>query len=154
MAVYSLEEITLSPQEIRSMLNVDDNEEIINLCKKVSIVPKRNNRGLTYFTYNEFKMLQKAKEMKNNLVRITPDEFMNKLSGKILEEVDDRIDDKLKGIEEIVAELLEYQTENAKLKNKIVEINKENVFLKSELKNYKKIGLGFFRKEEIKDFSI
>ncbi len=79
---------------------------------------------------------------------------MNKLSGKILEEVDDRIDDKLKGIEEIVAELLEYQTENAKLKNKIVEINKENVFLKSELKNYKKIGLGFFRKEEIKDFSI
>ena len=164
MATQSLSDITLSPSEVRDILNAD-NEEIISLCKRASIVPKRNRRGLTYFSYNDVKRLQEAKSMKNSLVRITPnavvDRIMSsfsqmeeKISNNILDTLDKKLEEKIQGVEGMAAELIKIQTENEKLKNKIIELNRENVHMKMELEKFEKIGFGFYRKYDVKDFTI
>ena len=164
MATQSLSDITLSPSEVRDILNAD-NEEIISLCKRVSIVPKRNRRGLTYFSYNDVKRLQEAKSMKNSLVRITPnavvDRIMSsfsqmeeKISNNILDTLDKKLEEKIQGVEGMAAELIKIQTENEKLKNKIIELNRENVHMKMELEKFEKIGFGFYRKYDVKDYTI
>lgn len=164
MATQSLSDITLSPSEVRDILNAD-NEEIISLCKRASIVPKRNRRGLTYFSYNDVKLLQEAKSMKNSLVRITPnavvDRIMSsfsqmeeKISNNILVTLDKKLEEKIQGVEGMAAELIKIQTENEKLKNKIIELNRENVHMKMELEKFEKIGFGFYRKYDVKDYTI
>ena len=164
MATQSLSDITLSPSEVRDILNAD-NEEIISLCKRASIVPKRNRRGLTYFSYNDVKRLQEAKNMKSSLVRITPnavvDRIMNsfsqmeeKISNNILDTLDKKLEEKIQGVEGMAAELIKIQTENEKLKNKIIELNRENVHMKMELEKFEKIGFGFYRKYDVKDYTI
>lgn len=164
MATQSLSDITLSPSEVRDILNAD-NEEIISLCKRASIVPKRNRRGLTYFSYNDVKRLQEAKSMKKSLVRITPnavvDRIMSsfsqmeeKISNNILDTLDKKLEEKIQGVEGMAAELIKIQTENEKLKNKIIELNRENVHMKMELEKFEKIGFGFYRKYDVKDYTI
>ena len=164
MATQSLSDITLSPSEVRDILNAD-NEEIISLCKRASIVPKRNRRGLTYFSYNDVKRLQEAKNMKSSLVRITPnavvDRIMSsfsqieeKISNNILDTLDKKLEEKMQGVEGMAAELIKVQTENEKLKNKIIELNRENVHMKMELEKFEKIGFGFYKKYEVKDYTI
>lgn len=164
MATQSLSDITLSPSEVRDILNAD-NEEIISLCKRASIVPKRNRRGLTYFSYNDVKRLQEAKSMKNSLIRITPnavvDRIMSsfsqmeeKISNNILDTLDKKLEEKIQGVEGMAAELIKIQTENEKLKNKIIELNRENVHMKMELEKFEKIGFGFYRKYDVKDYTI
>lgn len=164
MATQSLSDITLSPSEVRDILNAD-NEEIISLCKRASIVPKRNRRGLTYFSYNDVKRLQEVKSMKNSLVRITPnavvDRIMSsfsqmeeKISNNILDTLDKKLEEKMQGVEGMAAELIKVQTENEKLKNKIIELNRENVHMKMELEKFEKIGFGFYKKYEVKDYTI
>ena len=164
MATQSLSDITLSPSEVRDILNAD-NEEIISLCKRASIVPKRNRRGLTYFSYNDVKRLQEAKNMKSRLVRITPnavvDRIMSsfsqmeeKISNNILDTLDKKLEEKMQGVEGMAAELIKVQTENEQLKNKIIELNRENVHMKMELEKFEKIGFGFYRKYDVKDYTI
>ena len=164
MATQSLSDITLSPSEVRDILNAD-NEEIISLCKRASIVPKRNRRGLTYLSYNDVKRLQEAKNMKSSLVRITPnavvDRIMSsfsqmeeKISINILDTLDKKLEEKMQGVEGMAAELIKVQTENEKLKNKIIELNRENVHMKMELEKFEKIGFGFYKKYEVKDYTI
>lgn len=164
MTTQSLSDITLSPSEVRDILNAD-NEEIISLCKRASIVPKRNRRGLTYFSYNDVKRLQEVKSMKNSLVRITPnavvDRIMSsfsqmeeKISNNILDTLDKKLEEKIQGVEGMAAELIKIQTENEKLKNKIIELNRENVHMKMELEKFEKIGFGFYRKYDVKDYTI
>ena len=164
MVTQSLSDITLTPSEVREILSAD-NEEIINLCKRAAIVPRRNRRGLTYFSYDEVKRLQQVREMKNSLVRISPEQAVNKIiqsfsqmeekiSGNILDAVDKKLDEKIQNIETIASELIKLQTENEKLKNKINELNRDNLQLKMELDKFEKIGLCFYRKHEIKDYTI
>lgn len=164
MATQSLSDITLSPSEVRDILNAN-NEEIISLCKRASIIPKRNRRGLTYFSYNDVKRLQEVKNMKNSLVRITPntvvDKIMSsfsqmeeKISNNILDTLDKKLEEKMQGVEGMAAELIKVQTENEKLKNKIIELNRENIHMKMELEKFEKIGFGFYKKYEVKDYTI
>lgn len=164
MSTQSLSDITLSPSEVREILSAD-NEEIINLCKRASIVPRRNNRGLTYFSYDDVKRLQQVKQMKNNLVRISPNQVVDKImssfsqmeekiSNNILNTLDKKLEEKMQGVEGMAAELIKYQTENEKLKNKIIELNRENVHMKMELEKFEKIGFGFYKKYEVKDYTI
>lgn len=54
----------------------------------------------------------------------------------------------------MAAELIKIQTENEKLKNKIIELNRENVHMKMELEKFEKIGFGFYRKYDVKDYTI
>ena len=104
MVTQSLSDITLMPSEVREILSAD-NDEIIKLCKKASIIPRRNNRGLTYFSYDDVKRLQQVKQMKNSLVRISPnnvvERIMNsfnnmeeKISNNILDTLDKKLDEK------------------------------------------------------------
>ena len=53
-----LNERTLTPQEVRTILKAD-NKEIVDLCKKAAIRPRKNAMGHTYFSYDEVKNLRK-----------------------------------------------------------------------------------------------
>ena len=66
MTNEALKERTLTPQEVRAILNTD-NKEIVELCKKASILPRKNSRGMTYFSYEEVKKLRKVQAMKNKV---------------------------------------------------------------------------------------
>ena len=103
--------------------------------------------------------------MKNNLVRISPNQVVDKImssfsqmeekiSNNILNTLDKKLEEKIQGVEGIAAELIKYQTENEKLKNKIIELNRENVHMKMELEKFEKIGFGFYKKYEVKDYTI
>lgn len=50
-----LNERTLTPQEVRTILKAD-NKEIVDLCKKAAIRPRKNAKGHTYFSYDEVKI--------------------------------------------------------------------------------------------------
>ena len=60
----------------------------------------------------------------------------------------------MQGVEGMAAELIKVQTENEKLKNKIMELNRENIHLKMELEKFEKIGFGFYKKYEVKDYTV
>jgi len=154
-----LEGKTLSPQEVRSILKAD-NKEIVELCRRASIQPKKNSKGQTYFSYEEVKNLRKIQTMKgaSNLpakteYRQTPaimnilnslKEMENTLSDKISKV----IDEKLEGMDEVVVELIRCKTDNETLRQKIIDLNKEIYQLKNDLNSYKPVGLGFYKKKE------
>ena len=62
-----LNERTLTPQEVRTILKTD-NKEIVELCKKAAIRPRKNAKGHTYFSYDEVKNLRKVQAQVNGLV--------------------------------------------------------------------------------------
>ena len=129
---------TLSPQEVRSILKTD-NKEIVELCKRASILPKKNSKGQTYFSYEEVKNLRKVQAMKgvtkplarterteakpSAMLSILSSlkEMENKLSSKIAKV----IDEKLEGMDEVVVELIRCKTDNETLRQKIIDLNKE-----------------------------
>ena len=59
------ENIEIMPKTVRAILNID-NEEIINLCKTGDIPLKRNKKGLTYFTGEDVKTLQKLNDIQKS----------------------------------------------------------------------------------------
>lgn len=149
---------TLSPQEVRSILKTD-NKEIVELCKRASILPKKNSKGQTYFSYEEVKNLRKVQAMKgvtkplarteakpSAMLSILSSlkEMENKLSSKIAKV----IDEKLEGMDEVVVELIRCKTDNETLRQKIIDLNKEIYQLKNDLHAYKPVGLGFYKKRE------
>ncbi len=150
---------TLSPQEVRSILKTD-NKEIVELCKRASILPRKNSKGQTYFSYEEVKNLRKVQAMKN--ATLPPATVATKQSSAIsnilssLKEMEnslsDRIskviDEKLEGMDEVVVELIRCKTDNETLRQKIIDLNKEIYQLKNDLNSYKPVGLGFYKKKE------
>ncbi len=50
----------LLPNDVRKLLNVD-NKEIVELCKKTSVTPKKDHKGQIYFSIDEVKKLRNAK---------------------------------------------------------------------------------------------
>ena len=162
MTNQALKERTLTPQEVRAILNTD-NKEIVELCKKASIMPRKNNRGMTYFSYEEVKNLRKVQAMKNkvtnpiavkqesstqmsamNSILSSLKNMENTLSDKIAQV----IDEKLEGMDEVVVELIRCKTDNETLRQKIVDLNKEVYQLKNKLNSYTPVGLGFYVKKE------
>ena len=168
MTQTELKERTLTPQEVRNILKTD-NKEIVELCKKAAIRPRKNEKGYTYFSYDEVKNLRKVQEKMNNGMSnsiskapvavettsaVSPairsiltslQELEDKLSAKISKV----IDEKLEGMDDVVVELIRCKTDNETLKQKIVDLNKEVYQLKNELNSYKPVGLGFYKKKEI-----
>lgn len=144
---------TLSPQEVRSILNAD-NREIVELCKRASILPKKNTKGQTYFSYDEVKHLRQIQSQKN-----LPAERGTSAVASILTSIRDMettlsdkiakvIDEKLEGMDEVVVELIRCKTDNETLKQKIIDLNKEVYQLKNDLNSYKHVGLGLYKKKE------
>lgn len=153
-----LEGKTLSPQEVRSILKTD-NKEIVELCKRASILPRKNSKGQTYFSYDEVKNLRKVQAMKGAMLPTKsefkqPSAVMNILSSikdmetKLSNKISKVIDEKLEGMDEVVVELIRCKTDNETLRQKIIDLNKEIYRLKNDLNSYKPVGLGFYKKKE------
>lgn len=177
MTNQATKERTLTPQEVRAILNTD-NTEIVELCKKASIKPRKNDKGMTYFSYEEVKNLRKIQAMniKNNVMASVPtvekgvvtatqsalvqsanaqtEAIQNILTSiesmqtALSEKIASVIDEKLEGMDEVVVELIRCKTDNETLRQKIVELNKEVYQLKNTLNCYRPVGLGFYVKKE------
>lgn len=158
MLKEALKEKTLSPQEVRAILNTD-NKEIVELCKRASIMPRKNSKGHTYFSYDEVKNLRKVQAQKGvtspmavqmqkqpsaiQNILVSLKEMENTLSNRIAKV----IDEKLEGMDEVVVELIRCKTDNETLRQKIVDLNKEVYQLKNDLNSYKSIGMGLYVKK-------
>lgn len=164
----------LLPNDVRKLLNID-NKEIVELCKKTSVTPKKNQKGQIYFSVDEVKKLRNAKsavvtEMKNSEKKATlpvmtkPNsqavvngllETLNKMENNITTSMTKLIDEKLEGMDDVVLELVRCKTENENLKNKVNELNKENFKLKNVLNSFKPLMCGFYiKKEEDTNFML
>ena len=162
MTNQALKERTLTPQEVRAILNTD-NKEIVELCKKASIMPKKNSRGMTYFSYEEVKNLRKVQAMKNkvtNPVAVQSEvsaqvpamksilSSLKNMENTLSDRIAQVIDEKLEGMDEVVVELIRCKTDNETLRQKIFDLNKEVYQLKNRLNAYKPVGLGLYVKKE------
>ena len=155
----------LLPNDVRKLLNID-NREIVELCKKTSVNPKKDSKGQIYFSVEEVKKLKNAKtsvmsemnEKKSALSLISKPnsqmvvnnllETLNKMENNITTSMTKLIDEKLEGMEDVVLELVRCKTENENLKNKVIELNKENFRLKNILNSFKPLVCGFYVKKE------
>lgn len=159
----------LLPNEVRRLLNID-NREIVELCKKTSVNPKKNKLGQIYFSIEEVKKLKNAKSSvltgngirKMNKSETLPVmskpnsqavvngllETLNKMESNITSSMTKLIDEKLEGMDDVVLELVRCKTENENLKNKVNELNKENFKLKNILSSFKPLFAGFYIKKE------
>jgi hypothetical protein len=154
-----LEGKTLSPQEVRSILKTD-NKEIVELCKRASILPRKNSKGQTYFSYDEVKNLRKVQAMKGASMPLAKAELkqpsavmsilnsLRDMENKLSTRISKVIDEKLEGMDEVVVELIRCKTDNETLRQKIIDLNKEIYQLKNELNSYKPVGLGLYKKKE------
>ena len=161
MQEQMLKEKSLSPQDVRKILGVD-NQEIVDLCKKASIRPKKNSQGQTYFSYDEVRNLKKlhldekgvSLPVVRDMDRIPqpPTSVRSILTSirdmekNISEQISKVIDEKLEGMDEVVVELIRCKTDNETLRQKIIDLNKEIYQLKNTLSCYKSVGLGLYIK--------
>ena len=155
----------LLPNDVRKLLNID-NKEIVELCKKMSINPKKDSKGQIYFSVEEVKKLRNAKssvvadmsEKKSALSLVSKPnsqvvvnnllDTLNKMENSITTSMAKLIDEKLEGMDDVVLELVRCKTENENLKNKVNELNKENFKLKNVLNSFKPLMCGFYVKKE------
>jgi len=155
----------LLPNDVRRLLNVD-NKEIVELCKKTSVNPKKDSKGQIYFSVDEVRKLKNAKssvvaemnEKKSALSLISKPnsqavvnnllDTLNQMETNITTSMTKLIDEKLEGMDDVVLELVRCKTENENLKNKINEFNKENFKLKNILNSFKPLIGGLYLKKE------
>ena len=174
MLKEDVREKTLSPQQVRAILNAD-NKEIVALCKRASIMPRKNNKGQTYFSYDEVRHLRKLQAKKGLTAPVAVSTAAQVQSASVVAPViqkqssvmmknilvslkdmetklSDRIakviDEKLEGMDEVVVELIRCKTDNETLRQKIIDLNKEIYQLKNDLNSYKPIGLGLYKRKE------
>jgi len=152
----------LFPNDVRRLLNID-NKEIVELCKKTSVNPKKDSKGQIYFSIDEVKKLKNAKSSVLNIVKkplsvvSKPNsqlvvnnllETLDRLENNITTSMTKLIDEKLEGMDDVVLELVRCKTENENLKNKVNDLNKENFKLKNILNSFKPLMCGFYVKKE------
>lgn len=56
------EQKVFTPRMVRELLNID-NERIVSLCKKISLMPKKNSKGQTYFSRDDVKILKRVQDL-------------------------------------------------------------------------------------------
>ena len=174
MLKEDVREKTLSPQQVRAILNAD-NKEIVALCKRASIMPRKNNKGQTYFSYDEVRHLRKlqAKKSLTSPVAVSTSPQVSSASlvapvvqkqssvmmknilvslkdmeTKLSDRIAKVIDEKLEGMDEVVVELIRCKTDNETLRQKIIDLNKEIYQLKNDLNSFKPVGLGLYKKKQ------
>ena len=147
----------LLPNDVRRLLNID-NKEIVELCKKTSVNP-RKDKGQIYFSMDEVKKLKSAKTSDKNALSVVSKpnsqmvvnnllETLSKMENNITSSMTKIIDEKLEGMDDVVLELVRCKTENENLKNKVNDLNKENFRLKNILNSFKPLMCGFYVKKE------
>ncbi len=157
MIEQDLREKTLSPQEVRRLLGVD-NKEIVELCKSASILPRRDKRGQTYFSYDEVKNLREIQKRVSTGTAVAEQEkqpvlaailsSIKDIENNISDKISNIIDKKLEGMDEVVVELIRCKTDNETLRQKIIDLNKEIYQLKNDLNCYKPVALGLYKKRD------
>lgn len=160
----------ITPQQIREVLNIN-NAQIEELCRHASVRPKRDAKGLTYFSKDDFETLKgfsglKARVMKPKaaiektqkettaaMQRLNDSSFrqlvqsLKNIETAITDKVSAIMDEKLDGMDDVVVELIRCKTENETLRYKINELNKENYNLKNQLSSYKNVALNVYVKK-------
>ena len=152
-------ENVLSPQDVRKILD-SDNMEIVKLCKKADITPRKTDEGKTYFSLDDVRALKVAKDssgstsvMSKNASQLVVDSLLkslNRMENNITESISKLLDARLEGMDEVVVELIRCKTENENLKNEIEDLTKENYSLKKENSSYRPILFGLYVKDEVK----
>ena len=152
-----LSDSVLSPQDVRKILE-SDNMEIVGLCKKADVAPKKTDDGKIYFSLDDVRALKQAKETllpisakSSSNSQLVVDSLLKSLSSmeeSITTSISKVLDERLEGMDEVVVELIRCKTDNETLKQKIVDLNKEIYQLKNELNSYKPVALGLYRKKE------
>ena len=154
-------EKVLLRNDVRKLLNID-NKEIVELCKKTSVNPKKDSKGQIYFSVDEVRKLKNAKITMNSekttlslvskpqsqMVVNNLLETLSNMENNITESMSKLIEEKLEGMDDVVLELVRCKTENENLKNKVNELNKENFKLKNILNSFKPLMCGFYVKKE------
>jgi len=163
----------LYPNEVRDILN-SDNNEIKRLCLQSKVYPKKDSvTGKTFFMKDDVDFLKRIKELHSRgqkllgndertlrlpaeqeekaVVSVNGDslikEFQNALAQVILtqesmaEKLQETIENKLDGLDDVVIELIQIKTENDQL-------TKENYDLRTEMDSFKSIGLGLYTKQK------
>lgn len=163
-------ENVVSPKMIREMLKID-NSQIQELCKMASIKPKKDSKGLTYFTKDDVDVMKNISsskpnslqsklamiqaQTKNPIVKNPAEnaslaqliDSLKSIETAITEKVSNIMDEKLDGMDDVVVELIRCKTENETLRFKINELNKENYNLKNEISSYKNVALNVYVKK-------
>ena len=62
MGVSEVNDNVLSPQDVRKILD-SDNMEIVKLCKKADVSPRKTDDGKTYFSLDDVRALSKQKNL-------------------------------------------------------------------------------------------
>lgn len=159
MGVNQLNDNVLSPQDVRKILE-SDNIEIVGLCKKADVSPKKTDDGKIYFSLEDVRALKKAKEtlapisstMSNTASQLVVDSLLKSLhnmENSITDSVTKILDERLEGMDEVVVELIRCKTENENLKNQIEDLNKENYDLKKENASYRPFIFGLYIKDSV-----
>ncbi|MCM1264801.1 MAG: hypothetical protein NC200_01260 [Candidatus Gastranaerophilales bacterium] len=160
MGVSEVNDNVLSPQDVRKILD-SDNMEIVRLCKKADVSPRKTDDGKTYFSLDDVRALKQAKETLNpmsapaisqNASQLVVDSLLkslHRMEDNITDSVTKILDERLEGMDEVVVELIRCKTENENLKNQIEELNKENYSLKKENASFKPFVFGLYVKDEV-----
>lgn len=160
MGVSEVNENVLSPQDVRKILD-SDNMEIVRLCRKAEVSPRKTDDGKTYFSLDDVRALKQVKETlapvgaqttSPNTSQLVVDSLLkslHKMENNITDSVSKILDERLEGMDEVVVELIRCKTENENLKNQIEDLNKENYNLKKENASYKPFVFGLYVKEEV-----
>lgn len=158
----------VTPQMIREVLKID-NAQIEAICKNTSVKPKRDAKGLTYFSKEDFETLKNFSGMKAKLIAAKHDvdsphrattalqrghdssfrqlvQSLKTLESSLTDKISEIMDEKLDGMDDVVVELIRAKTENETLRYKINELNKENYNLKNQLSSYKNVALNVYVK--------
>ena len=159
----------IMPKTLRKILNTD-NEGIINLCKKASVPLRRNSKGLTFFTGHDVEVLKNIaalkEETEKKVVPATKDQnfesaivemsdAVKNLSSVIKEDfvtiLDEKLEEKLGGIDDVIIDLVHAKTENDKLRAQLNAKNSEIFALKNELASFSKIAGKFYVKNPVEE---
>lgn len=160
MGVSEVNDNVLSPQDVRKILD-SDNMEIVRLCKKADVSPRKTDDGKTYFSLDDVRALKQAKEtlspvsnpvVSHNASQLVVDSLLkslHRMENSITDSVTKILDERLEGMDEVVVELIRCKTENENLKNQIEDLNKENYDLRKENASYKPFIFGLYVKDEV-----
>lgn len=158
MGISEVNENILSPQDVRKILD-SDNMEIVKLCKKADITPRKTEDGKTYFSLDDVRALKVMKDSASNSTGISKNasqlvvdsllKSLQRMECNITDSVSKILDERLEGMDEVVVELIRCKTENENLKNQIEEITKENYNLRKENASFRPIMFGMYVKDEV-----
>ena len=159
-----------SVDTVRNLLKLD-NKGIAKLCAQVSLMPKKDRHGRTYFSKDDMEILkrvrnnsQEAKSIENSFYMESSSPSMlpakrtsagvekivsslETLEDNLTSRISNIIDEKLDGLDEVIVELVRCKTENETLRYKLNELNKENYNIKNELTRFNPLGMGFYIKK-------